>query len=157
MFLNNEIKEKFFNNFPLQSFIEDKNNECWPWLGTCSKDGYGRFQIGATSYRAHRLAYKFFNGAIPKGKIIMHTCDNPICVNPKHLILGSQLDNMIDCCVKERIHKMKLNSEAVKVIKWSLKYNYKYGLISLLARLYKVKHSTIISIKNNKSWKHIQV
>lgn len=87
----------------------------------------------------------------------MHTCDNPCCINPKHLVLGNNQDNVIDSVKKDRWHTAKLNTEAVKVIKWMLKYQPKRGLASKLARLHGVGRSVISSIASGKVWSFIKV
>lgn len=73
-------------------------DECWEWIAGKDKDGYGWFKRD----RAHRAAWIFFNGRIPEGFLVLHTCDNPPCVNPAHLFLGTQQDNMTDCLKKGR-------------------------------------------------------
>ncbi len=86
----------------------DKTSDCWLWLGTKLKGGYGSMSIGSRSSNtkstalAHRISFFIQNGSIPYGAVIMHTCDNPSCVNPSHLIAGSQLDNIRDCISKGR-------------------------------------------------------
>lgn len=158
MLINESLKKRFINNLPLHAFTEEGKNECWPWMGGCLKSGYGTIGIGSTKYRAHRLSYKLFIGKIPKNKIVRHTCDNPCCVNPRHLILGTQAENIMDMVKRKQNNKStKLNSEAVKVIKWMLKYKDYRGLAVKLASLYKVKPDTISQIKRGINWKHIQV
>ena len=81
---------------------------CWPWLrsqaGRGSKEGKGYGQLkwqGARAY-AHRVAFELAKGCIPADKLVMHTCDNPTCCNPKHLMLGDYLENMRDMARKGR-------------------------------------------------------
>lgn len=70
---------------------------CWPWIGATQSHGYGAFYYGTNhSVRAHRLSYMVFVGPIPEGMYILHSCDNPPCVNPKHLRPGTHEDNMHD-------------------------------------------------------------
>lgn len=72
---------------------------CWIWTGAISRDGVHpqtAFQIGNKRHIASRVAYKLYTGDIPEGQIVRHTCDNSLCVNPAHLILGTQQDNMND-------------------------------------------------------------
>ena len=68
---------------------------CWLWTGAKDKDGYGVFSLGKKAQRAHRVAYKHWKGAIPQGHVIRHTCTN-LCVNPAHLLTGTQQQNMDD-------------------------------------------------------------
>src|SRR4029450_10668027 len=79
-------------------------DECWLWQGAPSKMGYGRIAIdktGATAY-AHRVSWEFHFGPIPAGMMVCHRCDTPMCVNPYHLFLGTQADNLIDMRRKGR-------------------------------------------------------
>lgn len=77
---------------------------CWPWRGTISSSGYGQFRIGRKGpvLSAHRVSWALHNGLIPDGKIIMHSCDHPWCVNPEHLSAGTQKENMADSVAKGR-------------------------------------------------------
>lgn len=79
---------------------------CWKWTGAL-RLGYGRFRVGDKKVSSHRFSYELINGRIPKGKIIMHTCDNPSCVNPNHLVLGTQKQNMRDASNKNRLSFQK--------------------------------------------------
>lgn len=77
---------------------------CWRWMGSLNQDGYG--QIGFTSRKlihAHRAAWLLTHGEIPRGLQVLHTCDNPPCVNPAHLWLGTHADNMADASRKGRL------------------------------------------------------
>lgn len=88
-----------------KSKIDQTNVEgCWPWTGSKDKDGYGLFHPSSktNTIRAHRYSYQVFNGMIPEGKMVLHKCDNPPCVNPYHLFLGTCLDNHKDMDNKNR-------------------------------------------------------
>ena len=76
---------------------------CWIWTGSLNKEGgYGTMRFKGERYLAHREAYKFFKGPIPKNMNVCHTCDIPSCVNPDHLFIGTQKDNVRDCISKGR-------------------------------------------------------
>ena len=74
---------------------------CWKWIGQIVQ-GYGVFRSGDHQYKAHRVSYTLFKGEIPKGMIIMHKCDNRWCVNPEHLVCGTQRENLHDMASKGR-------------------------------------------------------
>jgi len=88
-------KEKFWT-------LIEKTDTCWIWQGPKDKDGYGRYNMKPTRYGAHRLAYLWTKGDIPAGYVVMHSCDNPGCVNPDHLSVGTQIDNIKDMDSKGR-------------------------------------------------------
>lgn len=77
-------------------------DECWLWQGSCFDNGYGQFSIYPRNVKAHRFSYELAHGPIPTGFAVMHSCDNPPCVNPAHLTAGSLSDNMQDAIAKGR-------------------------------------------------------
>ena len=81
----------------------EKTETCWLWTGTKNTYGYGIFLLPSeVQVRAHRYSYERVKGPIPQGLIIMHVCDNPSCVNPAHLRVGTKADNNRDCSDKDR-------------------------------------------------------
>jgi len=90
----------------------EKTESCWLWTGYKNHLGYGRMTVTVApkQYKlmaTHRLSWKMHRGPIPEGKVVMHDCDNPACVNPDHLLLGTQLDNMRDMKAKGRDNRRK--------------------------------------------------
>jgi len=152
-----QFKKKFLSFLPEDHQNISMLNACWTWKGAKSKAQYGFVWYGHERYCAHRMSYIIFNGLIPYDQIVRHTCDNSLCVNPKHLILGTYQDNSNDMVRRNRQGSQKLNEEAVKVIKWMLKYKPKYGLSAKLARLHDVGQSTICDIENGKHWSWVKV
>lgn len=126
--------------------------ECWPWTSARSDAGYGTFSMGgrAGGMRiASRVAYEITNG--PAGTAhVRHTCDNPPCCNPAHLILGSRADNMRDMAVRERSRTTKLTARDVAVIRTSADLP-----TSDLARKFGVSKSNIVQIRAGVTWKHV--
>lgn len=77
------------------------DTSCWLWLST-RRAGYGGFRIHGKYFAAHRVAWMLSCGPIPHGLCVLHTCDNPLCVRPSHLFLGTKSDNRRDCVRKGR-------------------------------------------------------
>jgi hypothetical protein len=75
---------------------------CWEWRGRRMPKGYGKLNRGTKTVYAHRLAFELRNGPIPDGLYVLHKCDNPPCINPDHLFLGTQADNVRDRDTKGR-------------------------------------------------------
>jgi len=74
-----------------------KTPGCWTWTGGCNADGYGRMRIGTGQrIRAHRISWFIHHGPVPVGMCVLHRCDNPPCINPDHLFLGTNPDNTAD-------------------------------------------------------------
>lgn len=83
-------------------------DECWLWMGAAARGGYGSFRAGGRNHGAHRISYVAAHGQIPEvpgyhGGVVRHACDNPPCVNPRHLLVGSQADNALDAKLRGRI------------------------------------------------------
>lgn len=79
-----------------------KTDTCWVWVACRDKHGYGRFGLGGRVIRAYRASWILHNGPIPEGAHVLHKCDNPPCVRPDHLYLGTHKDNMRDMRVRKR-------------------------------------------------------
>jgi hypothetical protein len=90
--------ERFWNKV-------EKTDNCWNWQGGKDRDGYGHIRVEGKLWQAHRYS-TLLDGRDPAGKVVMHQCDNPSCVNPIHLLLGTQADNVYDMVAKRR-HRHK--------------------------------------------------
>ncbi len=96
---------------------EKRPNGCIEWLGWKNNSGYGMVRAGSANcghLLAHRASYQIHFGPIPAGMVVMHVCDNKVCVNPEHLKLGSQQDNVDDMVAKDRQKRSALNHEEVR-------------------------------------------
>jgi hypothetical protein len=88
-------REKHFRKL-MTNYVVDPLKGCWEWQAVLSKEGYARISFDARSDYGHRVAYIVFKGKIPDGLCVCHTCDNPKCINPDHLWLGTHQQNMED-------------------------------------------------------------
>jgi hypothetical protein len=148
----NNIVDRFFSKLIMIPF-----HTCWEWIGNKRPDGYGRLNHNKQQYRAHRLSWILHFGDIPEDFVVCHSCDNPSCVNPHHLFIGTDGDNTRDRNAKGRAnmpkgedhHRCKLSSFQIKEIRESQLSSRK------LAKQFKVSHRNILAIKNYKSWKHL--
>lgn len=136
-----------------------KTNKCWLWTSTKVTDNYGAITIDYKMKRAHRVSYELFKGPIPEGMDVLHSCDNPPCVNPGHLRLGTHQENMKEKMLKgrcnppvgERAGFAKLTWKTVEQIR--KKYIPRSYSIRKLAKEYKVSTWTIKDILKNRVWK----
>jgi hypothetical protein len=134
-------------------------SRCWLWNAPCNEHGYGYLSIESRSVLAHRYSYQLHSGAIPSSMGVLHKCDNPPCVNPEHLFLGTQLDNGIDMIVKGRStagekHASAKVTEAEVV---EIRALYASGTFSqkALGKSFGLSQMSIGRIVNRKYWKHI--
>lgn len=93
----------------LKNYPKRVKNGCWEWQKYKNEWGYGRLRHNGKKVLAHRASYEVFKGDFDKNLLVCHSCDNPSCVNPDHLFLGTNKDNVDDCISKGR-HKGHLNS-----------------------------------------------
>lgn len=136
-----------------------KGDGCWEWQGSKDKKGYGRVHLRrGVKINAHRLSWEINKGLIPDGLWVLHHCDNPICVRPDHLFLGTHQDNMDDMKAKERRVGEKhsgaklSNNEAREIY---IKMEAKRQSSLSLARDYGVSRRCINNIADGVSWKKI--
>lgn len=92
----------------------EPNSGCWLWTGQVDKDGYGKFTTGVYGNQKHYRAHRWITNA-PAGKVAMHRCDNPPCVNPDHIQHGNQSQNITDCVKRGRHASQRQNSTPVPV------------------------------------------
>jgi hypothetical protein len=133
---------------------------CWVWMGATQVRGYGEIVSSNRKYLAHRASYEAFVGKIPKGMNVCHACDNVACVNPNHLFLGTQKQNLQDMVGKgrstrgEKNPSAKLTEEKVK----SIKHGFADGKTdSELAGQFNIVRQTVNNIRHNKRWSYVNV
>lgn len=150
------------NDWVERFWIKVKKGEgdaCWEWIAGTTKTGYGQFLHGGTMVKAHRLSYELCVGPIPDGLWVLHRCDNRTCVNPAHLFLGNNDDNVADMMQKGRNQKgeqngmAKLTPELVKKIR--SEYAETKTTYGRLAKKYNVSTMSICRIVNRVDWKHV--
>src|SRR3990167_10376201 len=105
----------------------NKTNSCWLWIASKFHDGYGQFRHEGSMKLAHRISYELHYGPIPDELCVCHICDVPSCVNPEHLFLGTQQENMEDKVKKGRArggNPRKLTEDQIKEIDAFYKCGY---------------------------------
>lgn len=146
---------------------------CWEWQGRINVRGYGAFSIKGKTVQAHRFSWQLVNGAIPGDLWVLHKCDNRLCLNPDHLFLGTNSDNIRDAIAKGRVvipTPRKFHSDKtafkrgeevnlakltrVKVIE--IRKLYRNGMnMDMIAKSFNVSISTICRVINFKTWAHV--
>jgi hypothetical protein len=147
-------KERFYSKFNV-----NEDNGCWEWIANKLPKGYGRFKENDTSKVAHRVSYEMHIGHIKEGMIICHHCDNPPCVNPFHLFMGTHKDNVIDKKSKgrdiigEKNGRSKLTEKDIPVIRRLLASKIRQVDI---AKQFGLANRTISAINTGHTWTHIK-
>lgn len=132
------------------------NNDCWNCISHKPNNfGYPTIKINGVNYKIYKVFYEKYKHSIPNNLVIRHTCDNKLCINPNHLILGTHNDNVQDrvqrnrSAVGIRNGRSKLNERQVLEIFENTSSCYKLG------KIYNVDPKTIRNIKNKKIWKNL--
>ena len=143
----------------LLSAVSITENGCWEWSRRRDLEGYGRLNVRGVRSTAHAESYKVHHGDIPTGLCVLHRCDNPPCINPDHLFLGTPEDNNADKFNKgrqakgERVNTAKLTT--VDVLQILRLYAMGHDSIGDLACRFGVCTDSIRNIIRGKTWKHV--
>ena len=138
-------------------------DKCWPWQGATREAGYGSIKRNGRMTTAHRVAFELSKGAIREGLIIRHTCDNPVCCNPQHLLSGTHVDNARDAMGRKRWvppptfigdNHPRSRLTAARVSKARSLHNAG-KTIAALAREYEVGETTMRHAIKYDTWKHV--
>lgn len=148
--------------FRCKSFMERVEmipfSTCWYWIGAMYQNGYGKARHAGRECYAHRYSYNLYKGPIPDGMHVCHRCDDPSCVNPDHLFVGTRDDNMSDMAIKgrsahgERHGSAKLSVEQVREIR--SKRNAGQSVTAIAAE-YGVSKGRISEIVHRKAWRRV--
>lgn len=148
-----------------KKYIPEPNSGCWLWLAAVGSSGHGQFFIRKSTKRkgiinAHRASWLIYKGLIGPLDLVLHSCDNPYCVNPDHLFIGSHKDNMRDCANKGRIVVPASacgdkNPAAILSDDDVINIRSSSETVRCLAKSYGVSSSCIQEAKTGKSFPHL--
>lgn len=155
------LTPKQFSRFWSKVDRSGEEESCWIWIGHRSRGGYGSFSLKSRELAAHRVSWEIANGVIPDGKNVCHNCpegDNPLCINPSHLWIGTQRQNILDMEAKGRARHLSRSQNGRAVLSEedvaSILDRLSTGEPQLyLAREYGVSKSTVWWIAHGKTWR----
>lgn len=149
----------------MEKVSPEPNTGCWLWQGADTGAGYGAMRYMNKRQDAHRVAWQIFRGPIPNGKFVLHRCDVKYCVNPDHLFLGTQQDNMTDMERKGR--KQDYNKRQIIYARGEENGRSKLTAMQVIAirgdhrrhkiigHEYGISEDYVWKIQNRKKWRHI--
>jgi hypothetical protein len=139
----------------------DKTSFCWLWRAAKTGAGYGQIRITtgpgqSKAIYSHRISWELANGPIPEGLEVLHKCDNPPCVRPDHLFLGTQSDNENDSVSKGRWNHPKGEEHPKAILTYAQVEEIRKSTLSQrkLAKQYSVSRGAVQAILNGRNWRH---
>jgi hypothetical protein len=130
---------------------------CWEWTAACDKNGYGWFWMDGENLASHRASWILHKGPIPEGKLVCHKCDNPPCINPDHLFLGTAQDNSSDAKKKGRTLRGICHPRAVITPEIAnrirTQYQFRKTTHVMLAERYGIGRTLVQHVLYRKAWK----
>lgn len=140
--------------------VNKSKDGCWEWQASIDTKGYGYCWNGKKVVRAHRFSWELHFGPIPNCIQVLHSCDNPPCINPEHLFLGTNLDNVKDKCKKERQKKGEKHPFAIlkdeQVIEIRRRDESGESLANI-SKEFNVTKKSISQVARGNKWKHIHI
>jgi hypothetical protein len=156
--LNYTFTSKAIQRFWSKATITANPEKCWNWTAYKVKRGYGRIRLGDKSHLAHRVAYYLTYGEYPEDLLVCHSCDNPACINPNHLFLGTTLDNVTDKMQKGRHDPSRGEKNGLAKLTWDkvrmIRSQYATGQFTQkqLAQHYGIGKSVLSRVVRNEMW-----
>jgi hypothetical protein len=142
-----------FNN----RYIPTTESGCWIWDHDCDGKGYGRISYRNSRYSAHRMSWMIHHGAIEPGLNVLHKCDVTFCVNPDHLFLGTQKDNMGDCARKKRHQFGERSGASVLTDEMAQGIHSAHGKYKDIAARFGISKYAVKDIKKRNRWRHLEL
>jgi len=156
------ITPEFIERFHRKTDNSGGPGACWLWRGSIGSRGYGAIRVGSQMALAHRIAYLVAHGTLPDDLQVCHECDNRLCVNPAHLWLGTNNDNVADMWAKgrhpgitPRRGALNVNAKLTEADIRAIRHAYAEGGRQAVATAYGISYQNLWAIVTRRTWKHV--